>query len=148
MPWILLAVVVGVVISVAVAAFLLRQKPQDLAIKEPAETAQTPSPASAAKIVERVGDGAAATPTPTPTSSAEATPAAETPAATPAPAPTTGATAAASAATRGDDGRAGRRARRDARRRRRRPAKTVGEPRLGRLDVRFQRSPDSRGRSR
>ena len=95
LPWILLAVVVGVVISVAVAAFLLRQKPQDLAIKEPAETAQTPSPASAAKIVERVGDGAAATPAPTPTSSAEATPAAETPAATPAPAPTTGATAAA-----------------------------------------------------
>ncbi len=95
LPWILLAVVVGVVISVAVAAFLLRQKPQDLAIKEPAETAQTPSPASAAKIVERVGDGAAATPAPTPTSSAEATPAAETPAATPAPASTTGATAAA-----------------------------------------------------
>ena len=95
LPWILLAVVVGVVISVAVAAFLLRQKPQDLAIKEPAETAQTPSPASAAKIVERVGDGAAATPAPTPTSSAEATPAAETTAATPAPAPTTGATAAA-----------------------------------------------------
>jgi hypothetical protein len=95
LPWILLAVVVGVVISVAVAAFLLRQKPQDLAIKEPAETAQTPSPASAAKIVERVGDGAAATPAPTPTSSAEATPAAETPAATPAPAPTIGATAAA-----------------------------------------------------
>ena len=79
-PWILLAVVVGIVCSVAVAAFLLRQKPGDLAIKEPAETAQ-PAGAGNAKIVERVGGGAPATPSPSP---AEATPTAEASPATPA----------------------------------------------------------------
>ena len=88
LPWILLAVIVGVVLSVAVAAFLLRQKPQDLAIKEPTEVTESPSATPAAKISERVG-GAEATPAPAPTpapaSSAEATPAAN-PAAAPAPA--------------------------------------------------------------
>jgi hypothetical protein len=79
-PWILLAVVVGIVCSVAVAAFLLRQKPGDLAIKEPAEAAQ-PAGAGNAKIVERVGGGAPATPSPSP---AEATPTAEASPATPA----------------------------------------------------------------
>ena len=60
LPWIFLAVVVGVVFSVAMAAFLLRQKPQDLGIKEPPEAADAQSPASPAKIVERVGGQPAA----------------------------------------------------------------------------------------
>ncbi len=81
-PWIVLAVIVGIVLSVAVAAFLLRQKPQDLAIKEPAD-AQSPA-ASAAKIAERVG-GATATPTPAPAPSAESSAAGQTPAPTPTP---------------------------------------------------------------
>ena len=52
-PWIALAVAVGLVASIAVAAFLLREKPQDLAIKEPVET---PAPApNGPKIAERVG---------------------------------------------------------------------------------------------
>ncbi len=85
LPWILLAVVVGIVLSVAVAAFLLRQKPGDLAITEPGETAQSQSAASAAKIVERVGGGALATPAPA--SPVEATPANEATAAATAPQP-------------------------------------------------------------
>jgi hypothetical protein len=71
-PWFILAVVVGLVISVAVAAFLLRQKPGDLAIKESGEAGESKSTASAAKIVERVGGGATATPAPA--SSVEPTP--------------------------------------------------------------------------
>ncbi len=78
-PWFFLAVVVGLVVSVAVAAFLLRQKPQDLAIKEPVEAGDSKSAASAAKIVERVGGGATATPAP-------ASPAEPTPTPTPTPA--------------------------------------------------------------
>jgi hypothetical protein len=51
-PWLAVAVVLGVVLSVAVAAILMRQKPQDLAISPPPEpqqeAAQTP-----AKIAQR-----------------------------------------------------------------------------------------------
>lgn len=91
--WAALAFVVGLISAVAVSAFLLRsQKPQDLAIHTPKETAAPlAEPASpGAKIVERVGPtevpsasttqdtapspqetpAAASTPTPTPTSAA------------------------------------------------------------------------------
>jgi hypothetical protein len=89
--WILAALVVGVVLSIAVFAFLWRQNPQDLAIKEPVATPTAQATAGPAKIVERVG-GAAATPT-----------AAETPATTETPAaaatPSAAATPAAPAAT-------------------------------------------------
>ena len=64
--WILAALVVGVVLSIAVFAFLWRQNPQDLAIKEPVATPTAEATAGPAKIVERVG-GAAATPAAAPT---------------------------------------------------------------------------------
>ncbi|MBV8796056.1 MAG: hypothetical protein JO136_14075, partial [Hyphomicrobiales bacterium] len=52
--WIAVAVILGIVLAVAGAAILMRQKPQDLAIKPPVE-AQQPAPAeSSAKIAERV----------------------------------------------------------------------------------------------
>jgi hypothetical protein len=66
--WIAAALVLGVVLAVAGAAILMRQKPQDLAIKPPVDVAETPLPAPPAKSAERV----------------EATP--STPAAPPAPA--------------------------------------------------------------
>jgi hypothetical protein len=97
LPWILLAVIVGIVLSVAVAAFVLRQKPQDLAIKEPPEAADSQPAAPAAKIPDRVG-GATATPTPAPTpapaSSIEATPTAAAPTPTPVASSPASATAA------------------------------------------------------
>ena len=83
-PWILLAVVAGLVVFVAVWAVLMRQRPQDLVIAEPSETAETASPpANAAKIVERAGGPAAAS---APAPSAAATPAASPAAAAPTPA--------------------------------------------------------------
>ena len=51
-PWLALAVVVGVVLSIAGAAILMRQKPQDLAIAPPPE-AQQEAPQSPAKIAQR-----------------------------------------------------------------------------------------------
>ncbi|HYA71795.1 MAG TPA: hypothetical protein VEF36_01425 [Roseiarcus sp.] len=103
-PWFFLAVVVGLVISVAVAAFLLRQKPQDLAIKEPVEASDSKSAASAAKIVERVGGGATATPAPASPAEPSPTPTpAGPPAAAPAPVANSpaAATSAQSATTQG-----------------------------------------------
>ena len=77
-----LAVAAGLVASIAVAAFLLREKPQDLAIKEPVETA---APAqNGPKIAERVGGAPGPAATQTPESQADAAPAST---ATPAPAP-------------------------------------------------------------
>ncbi|MBV8663052.1 MAG: hypothetical protein JO107_08110 [Hyphomicrobiales bacterium] len=98
LPWVLLAVVVGLVLSIAVAAFLLRQKPQDLAIKEPAPVSDSQPEANAPKIAQRVGgddttaptQSAAATPSPTP----DASPA---PGASPSATPNAAPTAAASA---------------------------------------------------
>ena len=87
LPWIVLAILVGVVFSVAVAAFLLRQKPQDLAIQEPVAAADSQPATSAAKIAERVGGGAPAAPAPAPGSSPAAAPAADASAAAPAPQP-------------------------------------------------------------
>ncbi len=52
--WIAAAVVLGIVLAVAGAAILMRQKPQDLAIKPPVETPQPAPPESSAKIAERV----------------------------------------------------------------------------------------------
>jgi hypothetical protein len=51
--WIIAAVALGVVLAVAGAAILMRQKPQDLAIKPPVEAAE-PAPQPPAKIAERV----------------------------------------------------------------------------------------------
>jgi hypothetical protein len=100
--WIAAAVVLGVVLAVAGAAILMRQKPQDLAIKPPVE-AQQPAPSEpSAKIAERVQTNApapAAPPTPAPApqagqsspqGAAPATPAPETPSAPAAPAPSAG----------------------------------------------------------
>ena len=97
--WIITALVVGVVLSIAVFAFLWRQNPADLAIKEPVATPTAEASAGPAKIVERVG-GAPATPAVAPTP-AESQPANETPvaAATPAASPSPGASPAAAAAT-------------------------------------------------
>jgi hypothetical protein len=97
--WILAALVVGVVLSIAVFAFLWRQNPQDLAIKEPVATPTAQATAGPAKIVERVG-GAPATPAATPTAG-ETSPATETPAAaaTPAATPSPVASTAAPTAT-------------------------------------------------
>jgi len=96
--WILTALVVGVVLSIAVFAFLWRQNPQDLAIKEPVATPTAQATAAPAKIVERVGGAAtpAASPTAGESPAANETPAA---AATPATTPSVAASPAASAAT-------------------------------------------------
>jgi hypothetical protein len=52
--WIAAALVLGIVLAVAGAAILMRQKPQDLAIKPPVETQQPAPPEPSAKIAERV----------------------------------------------------------------------------------------------
>src|SRR5580692_7593232 len=52
--WVAAAVVLGIVLAVAGAAILMRQKPQDLAIKPPVEAQQPALPESSAKIAERV----------------------------------------------------------------------------------------------
>ena len=102
--WIAAAVVLGVVLAVAGAAILMRQKPQDLAIKPPVETQQQPAPAEpSAKIAERVQANPPAPAAPSAPASgpqagqssaqgtAPATPAAEAPGAPAAPAaPTAG----------------------------------------------------------
>jgi len=97
--WVIAALVIGVVLAIAVFAFLWRQNPQDLAIKEPVATPTAEATAGPAKIVERVG-GAAATPAAAPTP-AETPAATETPAAaaTPAATPSAVASPAAPAAT-------------------------------------------------
>jgi len=66
--WTAAAVVLGVVLAVAAAAILMRQKPQDLAIKPPVETPQPATPEPPAKIEERVpaNPPPAAAPTPSP----------------------------------------------------------------------------------
>jgi hypothetical protein len=101
--WVAAAVVLGIVLAVAGVAILMRQKPQDLAIKPPVETQQPASPEPSAKIAERVqaNPPAAVTPSspttgPQPSQSsaqgaaAPATPAPEAPSAPAAPAPSAG----------------------------------------------------------
>jgi cytoskeletal protein RodZ len=80
--WVAAAVVLGIVLAVAGAAILMRQKPQDLAIKPAAEAQQPVSPAPSAKIAERVQT----TPTATtaPASTAQTTPSSPQSAAAPA----------------------------------------------------------------
>jgi hypothetical protein len=62
--WIAAAVLLGVVLAVAGAAILMRQKPQDLAIKPPVEAQQPAPPEPSAKIAERVEPAAPASPAP------------------------------------------------------------------------------------
>ncbi len=103
--WIAAAVALGVVLAVAGAAILMRQKPQDLAIKPPAEATAPSAQQPSAKIAERVEATPATTPAPPASSPSEpkadqsaaqggsANPAAATqnpPAAAPAPAPSAG----------------------------------------------------------
>src|SRR3984957_9894642 len=100
--WVAAAVVLGIVLAVAGAAILMRQKPQDLAIKPPVETQQPASPEPSAKIAERVqttppapaaSAGAPQTTPSRPPTAAPATPAPETPtqpAQSAAPAPSAG----------------------------------------------------------
>ena len=52
-PWLALAALLGVVLSVAGAAIVMRQKPQDLAIAPPSEPAQE-APQAPPKIAQRV----------------------------------------------------------------------------------------------
>jgi hypothetical protein len=102
--WIAAAVVLGIVLAVAAAAILMRQKPQDLAIKPPVETQQPAEPESSAKIAQRVQTNPPSTSPPAPASGPQANPSspqgappaspAETPsqpaAQAPAPAPSAG----------------------------------------------------------
>ena len=87
--WIAAAVLLGVVLAVAAAAILMRQKPQDLAIKPAVEAQQLAAPQPAAKSAERVEPPPPASPQPTtPASGAQATqPGAQGAAAPAAPAP-------------------------------------------------------------
>jgi hypothetical protein len=62
--WIAAAVLLGVVLAVAGAAILMRQKPQDLAIKPPVEAQQLSPPEPSAKIAERVEPAPLAPPAP------------------------------------------------------------------------------------
>jgi hypothetical protein len=62
--WIAAAVLLGVVLAVAGAAILMRQKPQDLAIKPPVEAQQLAPPQPSAKIAERVEPPPPASPAP------------------------------------------------------------------------------------
>ncbi len=78
--WIAIAVAVGFAGAIAVAAWFMRESPQDLPIKPIAEAPGAAGPGAGDKIVERVGGDVAATPSPAASpSSAPATP-------TPAPA--------------------------------------------------------------
>ncbi|HEY6521181.1 MAG TPA: hypothetical protein VIZ19_17680 [Roseiarcus sp.] len=99
--WVAAAVVLGIILAVAGAAILMRQKPQDLAIKPPVETQHPAPPESSAKIAERVqttppAPAAPAAPQATPSSPQAAAPATSAPeASTPptqsaAPAPSAG----------------------------------------------------------
>ena len=88
-PWVALVLFVAVVAISAGFAFLWREKPQDLAIKDkaPVETAAKPA-GGQSKIVERVaGGGAPATPSPPPAAASPAPNAASAPAPAAAPAP-------------------------------------------------------------
>jgi hypothetical protein len=96
-PLIGLAVLVGIVAAVAFAAIQLRQKPQDLAIKEPDAATQKVEDSGQNKVVERVPASSAPSPAASPSPASTPIPSAETastptPAATPAPTPTPGPT--------------------------------------------------------
>jgi hypothetical protein len=97
--WIAAAVVLGIVLAVAGVAILMRQKPQDLAIKPPVETQQPTSPEPPAKLAERVQANpppAPASPSSPPTAPQAGQPSAQGTAA-PAPAPAPAAPEASSA---------------------------------------------------
>jgi hypothetical protein len=85
--------VVGLVGSIAVAAFLTRQGPQGLAIKEPVEPVPTATPAAnGQKIAERVGAAPAAAPSDAPSPSQPSPPSSPS-----SPSPSSTSTAAAPA---------------------------------------------------
>jgi hypothetical protein len=86
--WIAAAVLLGVVLAVAGAAILMRQKPQDLAIKPPVEAQQLAPPQPSAKIAERVEPPPPASPAPAASASGPQTGQSTAPGAAPAtPAP-------------------------------------------------------------
>jgi hypothetical protein len=62
--WIAAAILLGVVLAVAGAAILMRQKPQDLAIKPAVEASKPAAPEAPAKIAERVVPPPAPSPPP------------------------------------------------------------------------------------
>jgi hypothetical protein len=72
--WIAAAIALGVVLAVAGAAILMRQKPQDLAIKPPVEAAAPPASQPQAKIAERVDATPAAPAAPAPSNDAKGDP--------------------------------------------------------------------------
>ncbi|HEY5203601.1 MAG TPA: hypothetical protein VIJ63_03240 [Roseiarcus sp.] len=72
--WIAAAVVLGIVLAVAGAAILMRQKPQDLAIRPTVETQQPAPPETSAKIAERVQTTPPAAPAAPASSAPQATP--------------------------------------------------------------------------
>jgi len=102
--WVTLALLVGLVGAIAVAAFLLRsQKPQDLALKEP-PAAVAPAVDNGPKMNQRAGGESppaplSATPTPTTSSPAPAPTPTATPAAAATPTPVASAAAASPAPT-------------------------------------------------
>ena len=71
--WIAAAVLLGVVLAVAAAAILMRQKPQDLAIKPAVEAQKLAAPQPSAKIAERVEPPPPAPAPTTPASGPQAT---------------------------------------------------------------------------
>ena len=85
--WIAAAVLLGVVLAVAAAAILMRQKPQDLAIKPAVEAQQLAAPQPPAKIAERVEPPAPAPAPAAPASGPQATQSGAQGAAPAAPAP-------------------------------------------------------------
>ncbi len=102
--WVAAAVVLGIVLAVAGAAILMRQKPQDLAIKPPVEAQQPASPEPSAKIAERVQT---TPPAPAaPANAPQATPSSPPSAAPATPAPETSAQSTQSAAPTPSAGRA------------------------------------------
>jgi hypothetical protein len=64
-PWLMVAVALGVALSIAVAAVLMRQKPQDLVVAPPPEQQQEAAQSSS-KIAQRVGPAPDASSAPSP----------------------------------------------------------------------------------
>jgi hypothetical protein len=75
-PWIALALVLGVVLSIAAAAIVMRQRPQDLAIAPPPK-AQQETPQNPAKIAKRAEPAPVEDNTPNPASPPPSTPTAQ-----------------------------------------------------------------------
>jgi len=88
LPWLLLAMLVGLAGAIAVAAFVWRQS--ELDFTRPIASGPSPTPVPSADKIEARAGGEAATETPTPTSTPTPEPSASaSPAPTPTPAPST-----------------------------------------------------------